>query len=188
MRLCLIKKTCSKGFSLVEMMVVVAILVIIAGIATPILLNDLPEMNLKSAARDIFSAMMRAKAEALRRGGYVTLLFNPGGNSYVLFYDNGDGGGIAHNGIIDGAEAVILTNTPLPKWVSFDPAAADTGGTGVSFLNNALIFSPQGIPVDTSGAAFAGGQTVGLRAVDRSGAVKQQRTITVSVAGGIKMQ
>ena len=59
--------TNKKGFTLVEVMVVVAILGIIAAIGTTGVIRSLPTMRLKSAARDIFSASMQAKAEALQK-------------------------------------------------------------------------------------------------------------------------
>ena len=180
------KKNGMRGFTLFEIMIVIAVMAIVAAIATPLLLSALPEMNLKSAARDIYSAVNETKAEALKRGVNVTLLFNPPANSYLIFLDNGAGGGTANDGIVNGTEPTILTTTALPRWVSFDPAVS---GTGVSYANNALVFSPQGIPViAATGLSVPAPLTVGLRAVSSSGAVLEKRTITVSVAGGINMQ
>ena len=47
------KKNGMRGFTLFEIMIVIAVMAIVAAIATPLLLSALPEMNLKSAARDI---------------------------------------------------------------------------------------------------------------------------------------
>ncbi len=181
-------KTKQMGFTLIETMVIVALIGILAAIATPNLLNFLPNMQLRSAARDIYSSMMRAKTEAIRRGENVTLLFTSPGNTYTMFLDNGAGGGTAGNGVIDGAEIILVPATALPNRVSFDPAisGSDHVGDGVSFTNNALIFSPRGIPVNTSGALGMG--TVGLRVMDTNGNAIRQRSIRVSSAGRVNIQ
>lgn len=182
----MINKSRQCGFTLVEIMIVVAILILIGAIATPILLNFLPNMRLRSAARDVYSAMMEAKTEAIQRGVNVTVLFNSPGNSYIVFIDDGAGGGVAGNGIIDNlAEQTITTVPTLPDRVTFDPTV---GGDGVTFAINALVFSSQGIPVIAGAGGGLGGGIVGLRATDSLGNTTRQRTITVATAGQISMQ
>jgi prepilin-type N-terminal cleavage/methylation domain-containing protein len=198
-------KTKQKGFTLVELMMVVAILAILAGIATPGLLNAIPNMRLRSAARDIYSAMMQTKVEAIRRGENVSLLFNsplpvgsPGG-TYTMFLDNGDNdsnddgvddvvGGVANDQIRNGAELVLLTAT-LPDRVTYDPGLvvnAVAHADGVSFGGNTMIFTLRGVPVSPGGGLGMG--TVGIRAVDANGNTQRQRTATVSSAGRIRIQ
>ena len=186
-------KTKQNGFTLVEVMMVVGILAILAGVATPTLLSALPNMRLRGAARDVYSAMMQTRIEALRRGENVTLLFNsplPGGSpggTYTMFLDNGTNGGIANNQLLDEGAAAMLLTVTLPDRVTFDPVAPvdpDGNQDGVSFTsNNALIFSLRGIPVNNVGGLGAG--TVGLRAIDSNGITLRQRTVTVSSAGRI---
>ena len=174
--------TNKKGFTLVEVMVVVAILGIIAAIGTTGLLHSLPTMRLKSAARDIFSASMQAKAEAVRRGENVTILFDTANNTWLMFLDSDN------DEVVDAGETVLLAATPLPPRVSFDPGLVVNGNLhadGVSFANNALVFSPRGIPTGAGGGL--GGGTVGLRAVDSSGSTVRQRTVVVSTAGRVNM-
>lgn len=175
-------KTEQAGFTLVEVIVVMVILSIIAGIGTTFLMTYLPNLRLKSAARDIFSVMMQAKTEAIRRGENVTVLFNFAGNSYTMFLDN-DG-----DEAVDPGETILITTTSLPDRVSFDPNLVVNGTPhidGISLVNNALIFSPRGIPVGAAGG-FGGG-TIGLRATDAQGNSIRQRTVIVSTAGRINM-
>ena len=167
--------TGQSGLTLVELMIAVSILGIIFAVGTTTLLTHLPAMRLKSATRDLFSTMMQAKTEAMRRGASVSIAFNTAGNSYIMFLDNGAGaGGIAGNGIIDGTETILQTATVLPDKVTF------VGAT--TFGNNALVFTSRGIPVNGFNGGLGNG-TVNLRAVDSSGNTVRQRSIAVSSAG-----
>jgi hypothetical protein len=56
---------------------------------------------------------------------------------------------------------------------------------GITFANNVLIFTPQGMPVTRIGAL--GGGTAGLRAVDSAGNIVRQHSLTVSNVGRIKI-
>ena len=147
-------------------------------------------MRLRSAARDIYSLMMQAKVEAIRRGENVTLLFNSPGDTYIMFLDNGVGiGGGLNDQTPNGTEPVLIPLTALPNRVTYDPGLV-VGGTpyanGVSFGNNAIIFTSRGMPVSAGGGLGMG--TVGLRAVDANGNTQRQRTVTVSSAGRIRIQ
>lgn len=189
-------KTEQRGFTLVELMIVISILGIIGAIGSTSLLNFLPTMRLKSAARDVFSTMMRAKVEAIRRGENVTIRFNPPLtpytpadariplNSYLMFIDNGAGGGVANDEIINGTEPILVAATVLPDRVTFDPAVA---GDGVSFFADAMVFSSRGIPVRAGGGFALGAGTVGLRSIDSLGNTMRQRTVVASTAGRINM-
>jgi prepilin-type N-terminal cleavage/methylation domain-containing protein len=58
-------KNKNHGFTLLETMIVIAIIGILTGIAIPAFVKWLPNNRLKSAAQDIYSAMQLAKMEAV---------------------------------------------------------------------------------------------------------------------------
>lgn len=179
------RKTRNSGFTLTELMIVVAILSITSAILAPVIINSLPTMRIRDAARDIYSAMMQAKTEAIRRGENVTILFNSPGDSYIVFLDNGAGaGGLANDEVRNGAEPILVTTTLLPDRVNFNPNLIVSGVSfvdGVSFVNNAAVFSPRGIPIGAGGGL--GGGRVGLLATTGS-----WRNIIISTAGRISIQ
>lgn len=61
------------GFTLIEMMVAVAILAALSAIAAPSFNQMVASQRLKSASSDLFSALMRTRSEAIKRNTEVTL-------------------------------------------------------------------------------------------------------------------
>ena len=163
-----------RGFTLVEIMITLSILTIIASIGTTSLMNYLPGMRLRSAARDIYSTILLAKTEAVRRGENVTVLFNSPGNSYTMFVDRDN------NDLLDPGETVLVSATVLPTSVSYDPAVG--AGDGVSFNDNTAVYTRRGIPTGS------GNGKVGLRVTDSLGNTIKQTEVIVSLAGRINIQ
>ena len=81
----------SKGFTLIEVIVVMVVVGIMAAIAIPGYLNWLPNYRLTGAASDLFSHMQKAKLEAAKRNANCTITFNQSvngiANVYIVYID-----------------------------------------------------------------------------------------------------
>ncbi|MBT8346004.1 MAG: GspH/FimT family pseudopilin [Desulfofustis sp.] len=103
----------SKGFTLYELMVVLAILAIVATIGTVSLLGVRERSRLSGLANTIKSDINRGKIIAARNKGYVVLQVSEG--YYDLFVDNGAGGATAGNWQREGGEVRISRREIAPS-------------------------------------------------------------------------
>ncbi|NNF98470.1 MAG: prepilin-type N-terminal cleavage/methylation domain-containing protein [Desulfobacteraceae bacterium] len=111
----------TSGFSLMEMMVVVAIVAITSAIAIPNLIGRLPAYRLSSASSDVLSVLQNARLRAVKEFANVVVDFDVPNNKYKVFLDNGRGGGTAYNGEQDGTELTLMEKT-VPNGVTIHSA------------------------------------------------------------------
>ena len=72
------------GFTLAEVMVVVAILAIMGSVAGTSLMNRLPDYRLKKAVRELVAQMQNAKLGAIKENTRWRINFNIGANTYQV--------------------------------------------------------------------------------------------------------
>jgi len=61
------------GFGLLEMMLVVVIIGILAAVGMPAMQNFITNQRLKSTSSDLFTSILRARSEAIKRNRDVTI-------------------------------------------------------------------------------------------------------------------
>jgi type IV fimbrial biogenesis protein FimT len=124
----------TKGFSLLELMVVIAIIAIASAIAIPNLFSDIPKYNLGAGARELLSAMQLARMTAIKENSNVVLSFNSGTRSLTIYVDDGEGGGIAEDKVRNGAERLVKSYQ-MPSGIEL---LSPSFGQSVQFNNRGI--------------------------------------------------
>jgi len=146
-------KHLSRGFTLVEVLVVIALLAIIASLAAPDLRSAIVRNKVASLSNEFSTALQQARALAVSRNSCMTLCMASGSNSTTCNPGNRPG----HE--LNGQGWLIFEN-PACDATATDPSAAGVGGTviqqrtGEGLGANAVI----------AGTAYTIGRSVGTPA------------------------
>ncbi|OGQ89087.1 MAG: hypothetical protein A3J85_01630 [Desulfobacula sp. RIFOXYA12_FULL_46_16] len=154
----------NSGFTLVELMVVIAIIGIMAGIAIPNFFSFLPKSRLRSATRDIISCLQEMKLRAIKENATTVIVFDLANDRYTAFVDNGPGVA-AGNSTLDASESIIKQET-LPS---------DLDMYNTSFVANTGGFTARGLPRNAGTVFISYGNT-------------DYRSVIVNLAGNIRIE
>ncbi|CAN2040568.1 type IV fimbrial biogenesis protein FimT [Candidatus Magnetomoraceae bacterium gMMP-15] len=139
------KKKKQAGMTLIELIVVIAILAVLIGVAVPNFMVWLPEYKLKDAARDMLSTMQLARLRAVKENANVIVDFSDS-NQYIAFVDNGEGGGTVDDKVQNGNEKTIKI-----KEIPDEIEVHDVGFSGGS---SKCKFSSRGFPSGFGGHVY----------------------------------
>lgn len=124
------KTKSSKGFTLIELMIVAVAIGIISAIAIPRFGKVMTRLKLKTTARNVISTLRLARSNAVSQKRPFGVHFDVNSNQYVFFEDKVN----LSSSTYEAGDSVIKTVT-LPEDVNFGYA---------NFNNGAVIFFPNG--------------------------------------------
>jgi len=101
----------ARGFSLIEVLIVISIIAILCTIAIPSYVSWVSNRRLQSAASEVKSVIQIAKSMAVKENVNVVITFNPSARSFTAFVDDGGGGAGAGNRVRDNGERLIRVAT-----------------------------------------------------------------------------
>lgn len=136
-----------RGFTLLELMLVITVAAVILGLGIPNMTQFIRNNRMTSAANDMLAALYTARTEAVKRRAFTTFCFtdNPtadaptcanAGRGWIVFVDDANPAAADANDanfVVNPNEAVLLRHDTLPTvFTSFKKAPAGT--QGVTFL------------------------------------------------------
>jgi prepilin-type N-terminal cleavage/methylation domain-containing protein len=136
------------GFTIVELVVALAIMGIAVSVAIPGFSRWLPDYRLKAAATDLYANLQLAKMSAVRDNAEWAIAFNKDFDAYQIRFGTGVNGGYADPGAFGVDKTVILKNYGGGVCFGHGSATAALGGgwdDEITFANNTVVFKPRGM-------------------------------------------
>lgn len=132
----------SAGFSIVELMVVMAIALVVAAFAIPTMTTTMDGIRLRGALGDATNIVQKCRMQAIKRNGYQRLHFSTVRNQVVLFVTDGS----------DPAVAPLTTDKTLwaQVWFSsnFSIPGAPSGAGAPPALTSLQMWGTGSVPLN----------------------------------------
>jgi type IV fimbrial biogenesis protein FimT len=125
------RRCCRGGYTLVELLVVLALLAIILALAVPGFTELIERQKISAATADLLSAIRLTRAEAIRRGQRVDLVPADGadwGSGWIIFIDDND------NRRVDAGEVIILVHDAVARGIAINSAMTDRSATYLAYV------------------------------------------------------
>lgn len=148
------KRTGSRGFSLLELMIVVGILLVISAVAIPKMFNSIALMRLRSATGRASGVIQDARMLAVKQNTYEKVLFTalPGSSSWVAYIDLDNS-----NSVQSTEPQAQLGGTIVYAASPTGPPAMDTATLGFTPVTSTTVsFNPRGLPCSAAGTCAVG--------------------------------
>jgi type IV fimbrial biogenesis protein FimU len=133
------RNTNNRGFTMLEMMIVVVIIGIFASMAVPSFLNYIPKMKLRGESKEKVNYLRQARSKAITDNSQYGVFFDVDNDRIVYFKDTGSPELSTYNSASDS-----LMHAPIP-------CGANVEMINSSLINNCVIFYANG-SASTSGS------------------------------------
>jgi prepilin-type N-terminal cleavage/methylation domain-containing protein len=149
------------GFTLIELIIVIAISAIISAIAIPNYLNYREGSKLRGAVNNLVANIELARSRSIKENGNVAVVFDSDGLGYRVFED------FNSNWTLDADERMLRTVDLPPNVIVELPT---------TFADNRMHFNSRGIPNGSFGTAT-------LR-----NSINEEQSVVINIAGRIRRQ
>jgi prepilin-type N-terminal cleavage/methylation domain-containing protein len=138
-----------RGFSLIELLIVLFVVMVVAAVTIPNLLLVVSNIRLRASAGDLAGLMQQARMLAAKNNAIYTVLYGTRNGARIAYID------LNHNGSFDALEPLVEfsgTTVPaagVPSGTAGQPTgyvlAGDTG-TGAYDNTSTLAYTGRGLP------------------------------------------
>ena len=125
-----LRRCCLGGYTLVELMIVLALLAIILALAAPGFTTLIERQKISAITADLVAAIRLTRAEAIRRGQRVDLVPVDGADwrsGWRIFIDSND------NRRVDAGEMIILVHDAAASGIAIESAMTDRSATYIAY-------------------------------------------------------
>ena len=184
----MIRRSGERGYTMIELMVVVALVASVGAISVPMLGNAIGYFRLTGDARELANTVALAKIRAASDFSQARVYVDLGAKSYrvEIFRKTGPPAWVQEGGVTAMSYHVTLgfgsVTAPPPNTqaaIAQAPACRDAAGSAIA--NTAcVVFNSRGVPIDDTGAPTAGDALYLADATSTYG-------VTVAASGQIQM-
>jgi prepilin-type N-terminal cleavage/methylation domain-containing protein len=176
----------ARGFSLLELLIVVVIALVVAVIAIPRLMTSTEAFKLRSTASSVSGLVQKARMLAVARNALVPVLTTGSGSNIYAFVDADNSGSM--NSTAEG------TSILMPGTIVFDPNGAHPSDAtilnGLTAVRSLPRFNPRGLPCFLSSGVCqvnSGNMYITFLRQDRTLGATGWAAINVTPAGRVQV-
>jgi type IV fimbrial biogenesis protein FimT len=171
------------GFTLIELMVTLAIAAILMFLAIPSFVSYQRNTQLTSAANSLLAAINAARGEAMKRGMNAMVVPTDNGSDWaegwVVFVDKDNSRTYTDTG--DVKDSIVLTQAAVPAGISISGTGIASGGTPY------ILFDASGYSKTKTGGFGALSISFGREGVAAADGYRQTREIKIASTGRVRI-
>lgn len=143
------RRSARGGYTLLELLIVVAVMLVVASLTLPALNRPFAKSKLRDAAKQLRVGLARARLEAINTGAPQQFRYQPGGGAYeIAARSTGEGGGFLPVALEGG-----IGETPVAEDSTYTAAVQYELPEGIRFFDPLAPEAAPDVPVSTVSTA-----------------------------------